>query len=112
MNPEMKSYKRFAHYAKRVESAPPVSAWSRLEAKLENRRARRRLTTARYISSAAVILILISVFAGTIFYMDVQSTQRQANSYSGTIEDLAMTTTDGIYDPAFLKDLHNQFSNN
>lgn len=82
-----------------IKVTPHERTWDRIEAKLEAHRSRRKLLSARLMSIAAAVSLLVVVSLSVFYYMQNQHTL-QSKVYTMSIEQIRLvdTTGDDLYD--------------
>jgi len=85
---------QFHEHAKHLVVTPTSAAWDRVEAKLHMQRSRRKMATARMLSIAAALLLVVTLSFIVIFYSQ-DGDQMSSKEYSMMIGELR---TDGTYE--------------
>ena len=100
---EKNSFKR---EAQRLRVEPPVTAWQRIETKLDGHGASRRLRKARILSAAASVALVISASVA-VYYLAAFPSVKVDKDYTYGIRPLVIEHDDqeSIYDVRSVKQM-------
>ena len=90
----------------KIRIAPPRSAWRRIESQLDSRSAKRRMRTARMLSIAAAVMLIVTIGVTGLYVTSFQK-YNSNGLYSLSMEELNESPAEGtsIYDVKKVQEL-------